>query len=258
MTINNVREDWYSQHRKKIMDHFKIAKPLSNRVKKYQSPSGKYTVVVTPVEFRFRNKKTKYIYTIGTVYQDGKMIFNVHRNAPDFPYLFVEDHEDGFDYLLCAEDNQARTVVQLNTSKARSFISEKSQRGIEFCWQKLHTSENAKVIAVEGYVKHKPKDKLEYREIRFYKFSDIMDLPWKEIGERINFPYEEFISWENDSHYTLAIHEEVRYTDNMKVNDLTQAERKNSLLKDEIRLKKIFYKFPLQEGIREEVYSEWI
>ena len=170
MTINNVREDWYSQHRKKIMDHFKIAKPLSNRVKKYESPSGKYTVVVTPVEFRFRNKKTKYIYTIGTVYQDGKMIFNVHRNAPDFPYLFVENHEDGFDYLLCAEDNQARTVVQLNTSKARSFISEKSQRGIEFCWQKLHTSENAKVIAVEGYVKHKPKDKLEYREIRFYKF----------------------------------------------------------------------------------------
>ena len=71
MTINNVREDWYSQHRKKIMDHFKLSKPLSNRVKKYSSPSGKYNIVITPVEFRFRNNKTKYVYSIGAVYHDG-------------------------------------------------------------------------------------------------------------------------------------------------------------------------------------------
>ena len=71
-------------------------------------------------------------------------------------------------------------------------------------------------------------------------------------------PYEDFVSWEGDSQYTLAIHEEVRYNDDMKISDLTKSERKNSLIKDEIRLKKIFYKFPLLEGIREEVYSEWI
>jgi len=258
MTINNVREDWYSEHRKKIMDHFKIAKPLSNRVKKYISPSGKYTLIVTPMQFRFRNKKTKYVYTIGTVYQDGKMIFNIHRNSSDFPYSFIENYVDGHDYLLCAEDIQSRTAVQLDTSKAKSFISEKSQRGIEFCWQKFHMSPGLNIIAVEGYVKYKPKDKLEYREIRFYKISDMMDLPWMEVGERITFHYEDFVAWENDSHYTLAINEEVRYTDDMKVSDLDDTERKNSLINDEIRLKKIFYKFPLLDGIREEVYSEWI
>lgn len=257
MNPNQVREDWYSEERKKVMDRFRVAKPVKKKVKVYKSPSEKYTLIVTPVRFHIRNKKTEYEYTIGSVYHEGNLVFNIHRSAPDFPFLFVEDH-DGYDYLVCAEDPQSRTVVGLKTGNAKSFISEKSKRGLEFCWSKLHLSPDKKHIAVEGYVKHKPKDVMEYREVRFYRTDGIMDLPWDEVSDRITFHYEDFVSWKDEETYVLSICEEVRKSDETKFEDLSLDEQKKCIDNNDTGLKKTFYEIPLGEGLKQEVYSEWL
>ena len=257
MNPNQIREDWYSEEREKVKVRFKSAKPVKNKIKTHKSPSGKYTLIVTPVRFRVRNKKTEYEYTIGSVYHDGRLIFNIHRSAPDFPFLFVEDY-DGHDYLICAEDPQSRTVVGLKTGNAKSFISEKSKRGIEFCWETLHLCPDKNKIAIQGYVKQKPNDLIEYREIRFYKINHIMDLPWEEISDRITFHFEEFVSWKNEDTYVLSIAEEVRKSDGIKFEDLSSQEQKVCIDNNDIALKKTFYEVPLQEGLKREVYSEWL
>lgn len=257
MNPNQIQEDWYSQEREKIKQRFKNAKPVRKKVKKYTSPSGKYTLVVTPVKFRVRNKKTEYEYTIGSVYRDGELIFNVHRSAPDFPFLFVEDYDD-HDFLICAEDPQSRTVVGLKTGRAKSFISEKSKRGLEFCWKKLHISPDKSKIAIEGYVKQKPRDLVEYREIRFYSLNTIMDLPWKEISDRITFHFEDFVSWKDEETYVLSISEEVRKSDEEKLTNLSAKEQKDCIDNNDTGLKKTYYEFPLGEGLKKEVYSEWL
>ena len=44
----------------------------------------------------------------------------------------------------------------------------------------------------------------------------------------------------------------------MSIQHMSDEERTKSLQDDEIRIKKVTYNIPLFEGVREEVYSEWI
>lgn len=257
MTQNQVREDWYSEEREKVMSRFRTAKPIKSKVKVFESPSKKYKLIVTPVRFRIRNKKTEFQYTIGSIYNDGNLVFNIHRSAPDFPFLFVEDYED-HDFLICAEDPQSRTVVGLKTGTAKSYISEKSKRGLEFCWSKLHLSPDNNKIAIEGYAKQKPKDLIEYREVRFYQINHMMDLPWNEISDRITFHYEDFVTWKDNETYVISVTEEIRLSDGEKFQDLSSIEQKKCIDNNNIGLKKVFYEVPLEEGLKQEVYSEWL
>tara|TARA_B100001094_G_scaffold72498_1_gene68790 strand:+ start:1116 stop:1937 length:822 start_codon:yes stop_codon:yes gene_type:complete len=257
MKSNNVRQNWYSEHRRKVLDKFKKGKPDRSTVRSYDSPSGNYKVIVTPVSWLNRSK-TKFYYTTASIFKDGKEIFTTHRNSSDFPFGFIENWPDGNDYFMFAEDLQGRSVLNLTTGKCRHYISEKAQRGIEFSWSKMHPTPNGKYLAVEGNVKHKPKDLLDNKEIRFYKLDDIYDLPYDEVGERYTEYYDTFVSWTDDLHYSLDKKEERRYNDDMSIQHMSDEERTKSLQDDEIRIKKVTYNIPLFEGVREEVYSEWI
>ena len=44
----------------------------------------------------------------------------------------------------------------------------------------------------------------------------------------------------------------------MSIQHMSDDERTKSLQDDEIRIKMVTYNIPLFEGVREEVYSEWI
>jgi hypothetical protein len=71
------------------------------------SPSGKYRLVVTS-------------YTTGTLgvitrVADGEEIARVDRNYHSFEHTWIEDHPSGHDYLVCGEDYQGQTVIELDT-----------------------------------------------------------------------------------------------------------------------------------------------
>jgi len=189
----------------------------------------------------------------------GKLIHAIFRNDVDFPFLFVEDHSDGNDYLICAEDLQTHTVIRLNTGERLDYVSEKSKRNMEFSWQRFFVSPDMKKMAIEGTAKHKHNELVEYSEIRFYNFENPLILPYYEISDRITCPYENIEGWEEDnSSLLVSFLEERRKSDQKSFIDLTRKESMKALKNDDLQFRRVIYRFPIETGKCEEVYSEWV
>lgn len=135
------------------------------------SPTGKYKLVVTP----FMTGPGGWNYTQGVVYRkdDDKPIATVQRNYGAFPKLFIEGHPKG-DFLVCGEDYQGQTVVELNTGQRRDLMSEGSNVGGGFCWAAYRFDAPTSILVVDGC--HWACPYL----FRFYDFSDPMN-GWPEI-----------------------------------------------------------------------------
>ena len=259
---NHINSNWYKERRENLEHVFKNGKALHNKTKHYTSDSGTYRISITPMVFREKDTESLWAYTYCNVYKGKKLLHNIKRNSEKFPFTFVENHTDGHDYFVCGEDYQAQTIIQLDTDVKKTFIGEKAERELEFCWQKVFVSPDNNKIAVQGFAKEKPKDFTEYRGIRFYEFIEPLTLPLKEIGDRIGYPFGESIGWEGDSidHFLVAVDEERRQSDDKRISSMTEGERNNTLSDsgEGFAIKRVIYSQPISDGVRKEVYSEWI
>ena len=253
---NHSQSSWYVLRKKSMKPIFESGNHLREMKKVYSSDTGKYLIEIYPIVFR--QDKRLFAFTHAKVIgPNSEIITEVFRNDEKFPFLFVENHIDGNDYLLCAEDTQAHTVVCLTTGERQDFVSERTKRGMEFSWRKFHLSPNGKSIAIEGTSKHKHDEIAEYREIRFFDFSSPYDLPYTEIGERIVRPYEEVIRWEQQG-IVLSTYEEVRKSDNKPYLELNRKEVLAALKNDDLQTRRVIYRYPVGEGKAEEMFSEWV
>ncbi|WP_437737405.1 hypothetical protein [Sorangium sp. So ce1335] len=136
------------------------------------SPTGKYRLVVSS----YSTGKGTWDYTQGEVYRTGAAdpIAVVQRNFGLFPFLFVEAHPNGHDYLVCGEDYQGQTVVELDTGKRRDHLPDEAREGVGFCWVDMRFVPSAAMLVVEGCIWACPY------EFRFFDFSDPMS-GWPEI-----------------------------------------------------------------------------
>ena len=109
------------------------------KTKTVTSPSGKYTLTVHthPQGANF------WSYTRGVI--SGGANITICRNYRSFPYLFVEGHPDGNDYLVCGRDYQSQTVVNLTTGETKDYKSPPN-----FCWAAYTASPSKRTLAVEG------------------------------------------------------------------------------------------------------------
>jgi hypothetical protein len=112
--------------------------------------------------------------TKGNVYDGGRLIAEVCRNYSSFPYLFIENHSNGHSYLICGEDYQGQTVIELDTGKRRDNLSEGADEGHGFCWAQYKFDEKSSILIVDGCHWACPY------EFRFFDFSDPM-AGWPEI-----------------------------------------------------------------------------
>ena len=255
MIENHTRESWYVSHRKEVLARFKNGKKVPEKREVITSPSGTYKLEINRVSFKKR--KREHVFSYVNVFGHDKIISRIHRNDSDFPHLFLET-SDG-DYLIYAEDVQSRSVLNLQTGKYKNYISEKASRELEFRWRNMRVSPNNRYLMAEGLVRHKPKDVTDFREIRFYDIKNIFKLPYDEVGNRINFPFDSFVTWESDDKYVLSIKEEYSKEKDMPIRDMTKEERMACLESNDYGIKKIFYRMPVLEGdAREEVFYEWI
>lgn len=189
--------------------------------KEHLSPSGKYKLVVTP----YRTSAGGWAYSQGLVYRltDDKLVAEVQRNYRSFPFAWVENHAKG-GFLLCGEDYQGQTVINLETGGRRDHLPSGAQNGVGFCWAAIHPSPNGKVIAVEGCFWAAPY------EIRFYDFAEPMLPPWVQIsdgGELSNF-----FGWTDDEHATMGGYENVYKPLDKSESDLYQAKKKGEITED--------------------------
>lgn len=113
------------------------------------SPSGRYTLTISlhPQDSGDGKSSIHYWgYTKGTVTGgDLSAPVIVCRNYPSYPHLFVEDHPDGNDYLVCGRDYQSQTIVNLKTGETRDHTSPPN-----FCWAAYTASPSKLTLAVDG------------------------------------------------------------------------------------------------------------
>lgn len=135
------------------------------------SPDGKHRLVITP----YSTKKDCWSYTQGLVYKTGnsKLLFEVQRNYCSFPYSWI-DHPNGHQYLICGEDYQGQTILELNTGKRLDFLPPEAKDGAGFCWVQHRFDPVSKTLVVCGCVWACPY------EFRFYDFSNPME-GWPKI-----------------------------------------------------------------------------
>jgi hypothetical protein len=141
------------------------------------SPSGAYKLKVT--SFRTcdpESKRRTWNYTQGLVFRQGsdEPLFEVRRNYSSFPFLFVEGHPNGHAYLVCGENYQGQTVLELDTGKRRELLPEEAKQGHGFCWASYRFEPTASIIIVAGCFWACPY------EFKLYDFSDPMS-GWPQI-----------------------------------------------------------------------------
>jgi len=109
------------------------------------SPSGEYRLVVT----QHVTRSGCWTYTKGCVYKGDTLLTTVYRNYSAFPYAWVEDHPRGV-FLLCGEDYQGQTLINLHTGSKTNVTSEGAESGWGFCWASIHPSPSGNRVAVRG------------------------------------------------------------------------------------------------------------
>lgn len=145
--VNAVGSDWYTKKRAMIRDAFRIGTPKQHLSKTIDSPTGKYSIETTP----FKISKNGWDYCEGRFYNnlDDEYITSVYRNYGSFPYCWLEGHPEG-DFVICGEDYQGMTLVDLMSGRSTAFITEDAHKGGGFCASSFDVSPEMDRIAVEG------------------------------------------------------------------------------------------------------------
>jgi hypothetical protein len=195
-------------------DFFKQENLVKDSEKIKDSPSNKYKLSIS----NYTTKKGCWNYSRGIVKnKNGDIIADVKRNYHQFPFCWVEDHPNGHDYLICGEDYQGQTIIELDTGKRVDYLPEAAKKGYGFCWVATHISPDKLTLAVEGCVWAGPY------EIVFVDFSD----PMKAVPELEKQPegYEsEFYGWEEDGTANIGYEKIRRKSDGKPEEDLTNDE----------------------------------
>lgn len=133
------------------------------------SLSGRYKLVISS----FKTKDGCWNYSQGEVYRnsDNKLLGTVQRNYSAFPFLFIEDHPRG-DFLICGENYQGQTVIDLINEKRKDFLPSTASKGTGFCWASYTYEPINQMLIVDGCYWACPY------ETKFFDFSDPMEKGW--------------------------------------------------------------------------------
>lgn len=137
---------WYVDGRKGIESVYTPSNLIPNKPDVNWSPTRRYRLVVE----QYRAGDTHY--TRGKVYRDKNLIADIKRTHCSFPFAWTAQHDD--EYLLCGEDNQGYTVVDLERGETITHIDDNAKDGFGFRWMEIRPSPNGKLLAVSGNYFH--------------------------------------------------------------------------------------------------------
>lgn len=254
--MNYATDPWYEDRRGKVMQAVSLGKPVKNKREIRKSPSGKYSLELTP--YVVKDMKCPF-YCVVEIKRtsDGDRLGKIVRNESDFPFIFIEDY-DGKDYLLCAEDYQGFTIVNITEGKKYDYIAEKSKRELSLRINDFYVSPDKKVIAIEGHGKSKPNDIVEIDEIHFYKMGDLTKLPYEEVDKRITFAYDKVIGWDTSDRFIISMIEDYIVPAGVCLDEIKALDERLELMKvGNIKKQTAYYAYFPKTGKMEKVFSEW-
>lgn len=178
-----------------------------------ESPSKNYSLTIEYYEMGENN----WNYSRGIVKEikSGKIIADIKRNYSNFWHSWVV--KDRNEYLICGEDYQGQTVINLSERKISNYFPEAGEKGFGFCWANVFPSPNSKILAVEGCYWANPYD------LVFFDFSHPDELPYREL-KRIE-SIDEIRGWNKEGFFELTYEDEIRKSDGMRYKDLPEEEQ---------------------------------
>ena len=124
---------------------------------------------------------------------DQAVVATITRNFSHFWHAWVS--QKGWEFLLCGEDYQGYTVVDLDHSKVTTFIPDEAKEGLGFCWVRVTPSPTGRSLAVEGCYWGGPYN------VRIHDFTDPDTLPLpllKDFGAEPHTTESDFVRWVDD------------------------------------------------------------
>ena len=179
------------------------------------SPSGRYKLTTS----KYSTKKGCWNYSRGIVSNiNEKIITDVKRNYSHFPFAWAEDHPKGHDYLICGEDYQGQTIIELDTGKRINHFPKEAKKGFGFCWAAMFPSPDKLTLAVEGCVWACPY------EVLFVDFSNPMQAI-KYLEHQPNGYSPEFYGWNDNETANIGYEKIKRKSDGKWEDDLEDEEQ---------------------------------
>lgn len=205
----------YIEKRSSVEDVFSRYSKLEGEDQEFASPSGQYKLCVSRYGVP---GKVSWEYSRGIVSRvsGGKVIADVKRNYGHFWHTFV-DHPDGNEYLLCGEDYQGYSAVNLTEGGYRVYFPEEGHQGAGFCWAAVYPSPDKCVLAVDGCFWACPY------EIVFYDFRTPDELPYKVLGRVSGL--RECEGWLDNDSFALSREVEFRKSDGTPYEQLSEEEQ---------------------------------
>lgn len=204
----------YIENRKAFEAHFSTCTEIEDSREEFVSPSGLYKLQVSKYG---PGKYPAYSRGIVTRQSDGKIIADVKRNIGHFWYVWAE-HPNGNEYLLCGEDYQGYSVLNLSSASYHAYFPEEGYEGRGFCWAVVYPSPDNDALAVDGCYWGGTT------EIVFYDFQTPDRLPYKELGRESN-NLVEAVGWLNNETFQAERELTLRKSDGALYDDLSEAEQ---------------------------------
>ena len=212
-------------------------------INEYHSPSGKYSLLVST----YKTKEGCWNCTKGDVIYYGDVIFSIYRNYSNFPFMFVEDHPNNTDYLVCSESYTTSTVVDLKSRNVNRCAYDSM-----FCPRSWKISPNKQTIVVNGCY-WACED-----QIKIFDFTNPME-PWYQIGLSESIPNSRgysFVSEFLDDDTIVCSSQELEYAvplgrfiDDLSQEELEEYENKYGC-SEESDNKNIIYKSKIDEHVK--------
>lgn len=212
-------DERYQELRKAVEQYFTPRNRLDEPLQRHRSPSGAYELEIS--SYSTQPGAWEFTRGIARSTSDQSVIADVKRNFSDFWHAWVP-HPNGHEYLLCGEDYQGYSVINLGTGVHHRYFADEAHNGMGFCWAEAYPSPDGTIVAVEGCYWACPY------ELVFFDFSDPERLPLPEI-ERISDLYA-CKGWQEDGAFVFQCSYQVRARDGAKLDELP-ADELNILLK---------------------------
>jgi hypothetical protein len=204
----------YEERRDEFEKHFKTYKPVPGSESAEQSPSGRYELTTTV----YTAGPSTWGFSRGVVIDTDtrKVIADVQRNYISFWHAWVT-HSNGNEYLLCREDYQGQTVINLSQRNVHTYFPEEGYNGSGFCWAQVFPSPDGLMLAVDGCYWACPYD------LVFYDFRTPDVLPFTELGRTDNLTDSK--GWKDNDTFVLTREVEIRKSDGVLYTSLPDEEQ---------------------------------
>lgn len=144
-TTNVAGGEWWTAHRARMEQYFVPEHLTTTQV--HYDPSGRYELRIET----YQTGKHTWSYTRGVVVDTAtqQLVADIKRNYSHFWHAWYP-HPNGNLYLLCGEDYQGYTVVNVTAGTIKTFLPKAANEGVGFCWTDCEPDLEEQTLRVEG------------------------------------------------------------------------------------------------------------